>query len=306
MEEPKEAEDREETEKILDEMRSLKQMVGETLSMYRDVASFIKEAGAMTPEQMAMVSSITKPIMDRIQQISRRTEPTSTQQAIPEEVKREISRIGGVEERIRGVEERVGGVEGKVSEVDSKISELSRKLSGYGEALVKVAESLEKHASTTSAIVSLTSEMQRVRDELEKVKKELEEERKNKMQDSIPSIEEVDEHGRIVRKYEPHPRVKVLEKQTDFTYKTLGPMLIEEIKQTRSEISQNINRLISIFESAIAPEVRRRAPHLVEDMQERFRRLVGGMSEEERRKALEEIEAKLRETEMKGSEAEKK
>jgi DNA repair exonuclease SbcCD ATPase subunit len=298
------AKEAEETEKILDEMRSLKQMVGETLSMYRDIASFIKETGAMTPEQMAMVSSITKPIMDRIQQISRKTEPT--QQAIPEEVKREISRIGGVEERIRGVEERVGGVEGKVSEVDAKISELSRKLSGYGEALVKVAESLEKHASTTSAIVSLTSEIQRVRDEIEKVKKELEEERKNKMQDSIPSIEEVDEHGRIVRKYEPHPRVKVLEKQTDFTYKTLGPTLIDELRQARSEISSNINRLISIFESAIAPEIRRRAPHLVEDMQERFRRLVGGMSEEERRKALEEIEAKLKEAEMKSSEAEKK
>jgi DNA repair exonuclease SbcCD ATPase subunit len=264
--------------------------------VYGRAAGIVKSLKDLEPEDKALVYGIvSRVIPEKEEQIQRVDRPEAEKAEVKEDVEE-------VKERIEGVEERIEGVEGKVSEVDAKISEIGRKISGYEAALTKVAESLEKHASATSAIVSLTSEIQKVRDEIEKVKKELEEERRRKLEDSIPSIEEVDEHGRIVRKYEPHPRVKVLEKQTDFTYKTLGPTLIDELRQARSEISSNINRLISIFESAIAPEIRKRAPHLVEDMQERFRRLVGGMSEEERRKVLEEIESKLKGPEPKPEE----
>jgi len=66
------------------------------------------------------------------------------------------------------------------------------------------------------------------------------------------------------------------------------------MRATRSDISAGINRIASLIESVLTPELKKRAPQIAEDIQERFRRLVGGMlTPEEREKELAELEAKV-------------
>ena len=66
---------------------------------------------------------------------------------------------------------------------------------------------------------------------------------------------------------------------------------------------------MSLFEAIITPELRKRAPSLVEDIEKSLKKLVGPLTPEEREKALAELEektSKLVEEAEKEAEGEKK
>jgi hypothetical protein len=107
-------------------------------------------------------------------------------------------------------------------------------------------------------------------------------------------------NGTIVEEYDYHPTLKATEEQARFAYQTLGPALINELRQTRADISTSLNRLIALIETALTPELRKRAPRLVEEVEERFRRLVGRLTPEERERELGELEKKIEELGRKG------
>ena len=169
-------------------------------------------------------------------------------------------------------------------------------MEAYGYALAEVSKALERVSAVLEDQRRAREELERMRSHYEELAKRYEalaERIKEEYGVVVKARVQDPQTGRVFEEYDYHPKLKAVEYQTRFATDQLGPALIQEIRQTRSDISSGINRLIALFESAVAPELRRRAPQLVEEVQERLRRLVGSMAPEERGKELSEIELRI-------------
>jgi len=145
---------------------------------------------------------------------------------------------------------------------------------------------------------TMMDEITRLREELSRVRQEYEQKLQALQQQAmvIPKSRIVRPDGVVLEEYDFHPLLKAQEKAAEYRYSVWGPALIEEMRATRADISAGINRIASLIESVLTPELKKRAPQIAEDIQERFRRLVGGMlTPEEREKELAELEAKVAE-----------
>jgi hypothetical protein len=253
-------------ESIVEEFRKRKELA-------REVVEFAKEVSSLTPEQAAVATQILDRILPRTQA---KPQVITVEKPVP--VEKPV---------VKTVEKPVPVVPESVEE---KLTEIDRKLSAYDKVL-------EKISALSESTVSLATELARVREELARVKEEnrkvVEGLREQVM--VVPKTRIRRQDGTEVEEYDWHPRLKYLEKQADFAFSQLGPAILQEIRLTRTDISSGINRLIAIFESALLPELRKRAPRIAEDLEERLRRLVGTLTPEERERELAELEKKVEE-----------
>jgi len=179
----------------------------------------------------------------------------------------------------------------KVENVDSRMAALEQKLAKYDEILSRIAEAMDRNSAMMDEITRLREELARTRQEYEQKLQSLQ-----RQAMVIPKSRIVRPDGVVLEEYDFHPALKVQEKAAEYRYSVWGPALIEEMRATRADISAGINRIASLIESVLTPELKKRAPQIAEDIQERFRRLVGGMlTPEERERELAELEAKVAE-----------
>jgi len=268
-------ESQESVESVINEFKKRKELV-------REVVEFAKEVSTLTPEQTAIASQI----IDRL--LPKNEKPKVVEKVVekPVPVEKPVEKV--VEKPVPVVPPRL----------EEKLTEIDRKLSAYDKVLEKVS-------ALSESTVSLATELARVREELDRVKEEhrkVVEGLKEQLM-VVPKTRIRRQDGTEVEEYDWHPKLKYLEKQSDFAFNQLGPALLQEIRLTRADISSSFNRLIALFESALLPELKKRAPKIAEDFEERLRRLVGTMTPEERERELAELEKKVEEL---TKEAEKK
>jgi len=144
----------------------------------------------------------------------------------------------------------------------------------------------------------MADEVARLREELARTRQEYEQKLQALQQQAmvIPKSRIVRPDGVVMEEYDFHPLLKAQEEAAKYRYGVWGPALIDEMRATRADISAGINRIASLIESVLTPELKRRAPQIAEDIEDRFRRLVGGaLTPEQREKELAELEAKVAE-----------
>jgi Skp family chaperone for outer membrane proteins len=265
---------RPEAEGRLEAFRRMKQMVIEMLDA-------VKQLGQATPEQL----ELTRDLIEKVFGFEERKEaPSPPPQPIV--VEKPVIKEVQVPQPVVPKE-----ISEKVENVDSRMAALEQKLAKYDEILARIAEAMDRNSAMMDEITRLREELARTRQEYEQKLQSLQQQAM-----VIPKSRIVRPDGVVLEEYDFHPALKVQEKAAEYRYGVWGPALIEEVRATRSDISAGINRIASLIESVLTPELKRRAPQIAEDIQERFRRLVGGMlTPEEREKELAELEAKVAE-----------
>ena len=256
--------------------RGVRERVREISEMVREISDAIKSLSELPPEERASAARI----LERL--VAAEPEVKVVERPVP--VERTVTVEKPVPVVPKGLEERVAATEYRLSRLE--------------EALERLAEAQRDVAAAVKASLSSADEARRLREELEALRKELESVKKERELASSPVLvksEMMREDGTVVREYDLHPALKALEKRTEFATDKLGPELIAELRATRQSIDSNLNRLMSLIESVFEPELRRRAPRIVEQIEERVRRFVGAMTEEERARELEEIDRQLSE-----------
>jgi DNA repair exonuclease SbcCD ATPase subunit len=270
---PEEVEQQPDYERLIEEFRRRKELV-------REVVEFAKEVSSLSPEQVSVATQILDRILPRAQP---KPQVITVEKPVP--VEKPVVQTVTVEKPVPVVPE---GVEGKLASVEARLSEIDRKLTAYNKVLERVT-------ALSESTVSLATELARVREELERVK---EDQRKiveglKEQVMVVPKTKIRRQDGTEVEEYDWHPRLKYIERQADFAFSQLGPALITEIRAARADISSHLTRLISLVESIMTPELRRRAPRIVEEIEDKLRRLVGGVAPEERERVLAELEQKV-------------
>ena len=267
----------------------------ELVEIYSDASSIARELQGLSPEDRAMVHGIVQQLLKQPQaEVRVVREPVYVEKPVVKEVEKPVPVIPeGFEKIGRKAEaalERVGVVEQRLSRLEDALDRLA-------EAQRDVAVAVKSITSYVGENMRLHEELRRVREELESFKKQTEQRIM-----IVPKAEKMNPDGSVVREYDFHPQLKAIEKRTDFAVEKIGPALIEELKATRADISSSVNRLVTLVEAVITPELRRRAPRLVENIEETFRKLVGGtLTPEEREKTLSELESKLEKLEKESS-----
>jgi len=215
--------------------------------------------------------------------------PVPVQAGVPEEVLESVKRVS----------ETAGVLLDRISTLESRLQQYEGALASVAEAQKSISETVKMALSTMEEVRRLREEVEKLREEARKLREE-----KAKEQTVIPATEiiELPEQGvRKIYQYQIHPALKAIEKEVEFRTDKLGTALVEELRNTRAEISQIraevtslLNRAVTLVESAIAPEVRRRAPRLVEDLESSLRRLTGRLySPEERASKIAELRERL-------------
>jgi cell division protein ZapA (FtsZ GTPase activity inhibitor) len=261
-EERVEEREKDEYERMLEEFRKRR-------NVFKEVADFVNEIASMPPERLDAATKVFEKLMpEQKQPVEKHTERVVVEKpVIPEEVKEKIERI---------------------EDVDEKIERLDARLSQYDKVL-------DKLTALSTGTINLATEVQKLRSELEDIRRESAE-REQRLKEEFMIVTKARAQrpdGTIVEEYDYHPKLKAIEKQADFTFNQLGPTLIQEIRATRADISSTLNRAMAMIESIVSPELRRRAPRVVEDIEERFKRLVGGLTPEQRMSELGELEKKI-------------
>jgi len=276
------------------EIEEKKKKLRELIETYRDVSSFVKDMRDLGPEERALVHSIVEKVLT-----PERVEPQVIEK--PVVVEKPVEKV--VEKPVPVVPETVERIGRKAEVALERIGAVEERLSRYEKALEELAEVQKDVAMAVKSMTSYVSENMRLQEELRKIREELENFKKQTEQKYmiIPKAEKLNPDGSVVREYDFHPALKAVEKRTDFAVEKLGPALIQELRATRSDISSSINRLVTLIEAVITPELRRRAPKLVEDIEEATRKLVGRLSPEERERTLTELESRLEELEKEAS-----
>jgi hypothetical protein len=264
-------------EDVIEEIRRRKQVAAE-------IFDFVRQASQASPEQLALTRELIREIFGLGEE--RREAPQPSPPPQPVIVEKPV--VKTVEKPIPVVPKEVSE---RVESMDSRMAALEQKLAKYDEILARIAEAMDRDSA-------MMDEITRLRDELSRVRQEYEQKLQALQQQAmvIPKSRIVRPDGVVLEEYDFHPALKAQEKAAEYRYSVWGPALIEEMRATRSDISAGINRIASLIESVLTPELKRRAPQIAEDIQERFRRLVGGMlTPEEREKELAELEAKVAE-----------
>jgi len=263
-------------EDILESYRRRKQIVVEVLDA-------VKQLSQATPEQL----ELTRDLIEKVFGFEERKEAPSPPPQ-PVVVEKPVIKEVQVPQPVPVVPKEVSE---KVESVDARMAALEQKLAKYDEILARIAEAMDRNTAMMDEITRLRSELDRVRQEYEQKLQALQQQAM-----VIPKSRIVRPDGVILEEYDFHPALKAQEKAAEYRYSVWGPALIEEMRATRADISAGINRIASLIESVLTPELKKRAPQIAEDIQERFRRLVGGMlTPEERERELAELEAKVAE-----------
>jgi DNA-binding ferritin-like protein len=253
-----------EVDAVLEEFRRRRAVVGE-------VVEAVKAFSSLKPEEAYVASELVKRLIPEKEVVT---------------VEKPV-----VVERPKEVQVPVPAVP---KEVQERIEELSKKMEAYGYALAEVSKALERVSAVLEDQRRAREELERMRSHYEELAKRYEalaERIKEEYGVVVKARVQDPQTGRVFEEYDYHPKLKAVEYQTKFATDHLGPAIIQELRQTRSDISASVNRLIALFESALAPELRRRAPQLADEVQERLRRLVGSFAPGEREAALGEIES---------------
>ena len=265
--------------KAEEEIEERRRKLKELMETYRDVSSFVKEMRDLGPEERVLVHSIVEKVMTPEKQVEVREveKPIVIEKPVVKEVEKPVPVMP---RSVEAALERIGEVEARLTKHEA--------------ALERIAETQKDIAVAVKSLTGYVSENMRLREELRKLREELESFKKQTEQKYmiVPRAEKLSPDGSVIREYDFHPALKALEKRTDFAVEKLGPALIQELRATRSDISSSINRLVSLVEAIITPELRRRAPSLVEDIEKSLRKLVGPLTPVEREKALAELEEK--------------
>jgi len=268
---------RPEAEDRLEAFRRMKQMIIEVLDA-------VKQLSQATPEQLALTRDLIREIFGLGEERKEAPQPSPPPQ--PVIVEKPVIKEVQVPQPVVPKE-----ISEKVENVDSRMAALEQKLAKYDEILSRIAEAMDRNSAMMDEISRLREELARTRQEYEQKLQALQQQAM-----VIPKSRIVRPDGVVLEEYDFHPALKVQEKAAEYRYSVWGPALIEEMRATRSDISAGINRIASLIESVLTPELKKRAPQIAEDIQERFRRLVGGMlTPEEREKELAELEAKVSE-----------
>jgi uncharacterized phage infection (PIP) family protein YhgE len=262
-------------EDLIEEFRKRREAV-------KEILSFAKEISEASPTHLALASELLDRMMSQqtYQQIQQPQQIQTVERVVekPVPVKEPVPVVPEeLKERIENIETRL-----------DKIDEINMKLDKYDKIVERVT-------ALSTSTVSLASEIERLRSELEKVRQE-QKEAVEKLKEGFMVVTKTRikrPDGVEVEEYDWHPKLKYFEKQADFTFNTLGPAILQEIRLARADISTGLNRIISIFEAALLPELRKRAPKIAEDIEERMKKLVGSLTPEERTKELEELERKV-------------
>jgi hypothetical protein len=259
-------------EDLIEEFRKRRETV-------KEILSFVKEISEASPTQLALASELLDRMMP--QQTYQQTQQVQTVERVVEKPVPVKEPVPVVPEELK---ERIESIETRLDKID----EINVKLDKYDKIIERVT-------ALSTSTVSLASEIERLRSELEKVRQE-QREAVEKLKEGFMVVTKTRikrPDGVEVEEYDWHPKLKYFEKQADFTFNTLGPAILQEIRLARADISTGLNRIISIFEAALLPELRKRAPKIAEDIEERMKRLVGSLTPEERAKELEELEKKV-------------
>jgi len=253
---------------ILEELRKKKQLTTEILDLIRQTSS-------ATPEQLA----ITRDIIEKIMVEPKKKTETETPKVITKEIVKEKPVEKIVEKPVIP------------PELTEHLSALEEKTSKYDVILDKLSEAIDQNKN-------LSNEIARLRQELDQTKIEYQQRLQQLQQQTmiIPKTRITRPDGVQVEEYDFHPALKMYEKRSEYLYDKLGPSFLEELRGMRSDIGSTLNRISAMLETVLTPELKKRAPELAEDIQERFRRLVGGaLTAEQREKELESLENKLKE-----------
>jgi myosin heavy subunit len=255
-----------EVDAVLEEFRRRRAIVGE-------VVEAVKAFSSLKPEEAYAASELIKRLIPEKEVVER-----------PVTVERVVERPKEVQVPVPVVPR----------ELQERVEELSKKMEAYGYALAEVSKALERVSAVLEDQRRAREELERMRSHYEELAKRYEalaERIKEEYGVVVKARVQDPQTGRVFEEYDYHPKLKAVEYQTRFATDHLGPAIIQELRQTRSDISASVNRLIALFESALAPELRRRAPQLADEVQERLRRLVGSLAPGEREVALGEIES---------------
>ena len=270
---------RPEAEDRLEAFRRMKQMIIEALDA-------VKQLGQATPEQLELTRDLIREIFGLGEERKEAPQPSPPPQPIV--VEKPVVKEVQVPQPVPIVPKEVSE---KVESVDARMAALEQKLAKYDEILARIAEAMDRNSAMMDEITRLREELARTRQEYEQKLQSLQQQAM-----VIPKSRIVRPDGVVLEEYDFHPALKAQEKAAEYRYSVWGPALIEEMRATRADISAGINRIVSLIESVLTPELKRRAPQIAEDIQERFRRLVGGMlTPEERERELAELEAKVAE-----------
>ena len=253
---------------ILEELRKKKQLTTEILDLIRQTSN-------ATPEQLA----ITRDIIEKIMVEPKKKTETETPKIITKEIVKEKPVEKVIEKPVIP------------PELTEHLSALEEKTSKYDIILDKLSEAIDQNKN-------LSNEIARLRQELDQTKLEYQQRLQQLQQQTmiIPKTRITRPDGVQVEEYDFHPALKMYEKRSEYLYDKLGPSFLEELRGMRSDIGSTLNRISAMLETVLTPELKRRAPELAEDIQERFRRLVGGaLTAEQREKELESLENKLKE-----------
>jgi isopenicillin N synthase-like dioxygenase len=110
------------------------------------------------------------------------------------------------------------------------------------------------------------------------------------------------EDGSVEEEYEPLPddqiklkvystEAEVRRKQAEAMVERFMPELMKRLDRIESDISSFGNRLLAVLETVLVPELKRRAPRILEDVEEKLRRL--GASPRPAEVELSELEARV-------------
>ena len=245
-------------EDTLEWFRKTKQVVAEVLD-------FVRQASQASPEQLALTRELIREIFSLGGEKKEAPQPSPPPQPIV--IEKPVVKEVQVPQPVPVVPK----------EMEERMAALEQKLSKYDEILARIADALDRDHALVDEVSRLRSELDRVRQEYEQRLQALQQQAM-----VIPKSRIVRPDGVVMEEYDFHPALKAQEKAAEYRYSVWGPALIEEMRATRADISASINRIASLIESVLTPELKRRAPQIAEDIQERFRRLVGGMLTRER------------------------
>lgn len=271
-----------------EEVEERRRRLRELIQTYRDVSSFIKELRELGPDERALVHSIVEKVLTP-EEPKVVEKPVIVEKPRVEYVEKPVPVVPPeVSESAREATKAAYAALSKVEEAEARLSRLEEALQRIAETQAEVVTAVKAFATSVSETAKLHEELRRVREELQRIKED-----KERRYMIIPKAEKLNPDGSVVREYDYHPALKAMEKRTEFAVEKLGPAIIEELRQTRADVSGSINRLVTLLEAIITPELRRRAPRIVSELEDSVRKLVGSMRPEERIEALQEIQEKV-------------
>lgn len=266
-------------EDLLQELRRRRELV-------REVVEFAREVSSLSPQE----ATVATKLLDRILPPQAPQQPPPPPEVRPIYIEKEKPvpvTSPELQRELRETREYVA----------SALEGVERRLAYYDEVLRRYDQILARLSEVATSVTSITSEISRLRQEVEDVRRERDEllRKITEQYQVLPKARVTTPDGKVVEEYDFHPRLKAYEKQVDFATQQLAPAIFARIDRLESNLLSILNRGISLIESVVTPELRRRAPRIVEDIEERLRRLVGRLTPEERARELEELGRRVEE-----------